>query len=202
MMDMSTAKNVVIVAVLLGTAYLAYTNRKQLLGILRPERKKKPKRRETKTGNAMNEVCQAFLMYANDFQGVFEPIYQASVGAISFERMRNVLKEWDIRMKNIAQAPIGLKSWWSTMVADSDTLAAKELQERCQQIVQMIQASGIIRDERTEIVAKEDTGMYYQEANGATIENEQRLHIDSPCWYLPSNPVRIIEKGYCEIIKA
>lgn len=199
-MDMSTAKNVVIVAVLLGTAYLAYTNRERLLGILRPERKKKPERREMGTRNAMTEVCQAFLMYANDFQGVYEPMYQASVGAISFERMRNVLKEWNIRMGNIGQPPISLKSWWSTMVADCDTLSAKELQGRCQQVVQMIQAGGIIRDGQTEIVAKTDTGMYYQESNNSSIESGQRLRVESPCWYLASNPVRIVEKGYCEII--
>ena len=197
---MSTAKNVVIVAVLLGTAYLAYTNRERLLGILRPERKKKPERREMGTRNAMTEVCQAFLMYANDFQGVYEPMYQASVGAISFERMRNVLKEWNIRMGNIGQPPISLKSWWSTMVADCDTLSAKELQGRCQQVVQMIQAGGIIRDGQTEIVAKTDTGMYYQESNNSSIESGQRLRVESPCWYLASNPVRIVEKGYCEII--
>lgn len=199
-MDMSTAKNVVIVAVLLGTAYLAYANRKQLLGILRPERTKKPKRRETKTGNAMNEVCKAFLMYANDFQGVYEPMYQASVGAISFERMRNVLKEWDIRMGNIGQPPICLKSWWLTMVADCDTLTAKEFEARCQQVIQMVLASGIIRDDQTEIMAKTETGMYYQESNNSSIESGQRLRVESPCWYLPSNPVRIVEKGYCEII--
>lgn len=200
-MDMSTAKNVVIVAVLLGTAYLAYANRGRLLGILRPERTKKPKRRETGTRNAMTEVCKAFLMYANDFQGVYEPMYQASVGAISFERMRNVLKEWNIRMGNIGQPPICLKSWWLTMVADCDMLTAKELQARCQQVIQMILASGIIRDDQTEIMAKTETGMYYQESNNSSIESGQRLRVESPCWYLPSNPVRIVEKGYCEIIK-
>ncbi len=149
----------------------------------------------------MTEVCKAFLMYANDFQGVYEPMYQASVGAISFERMRNVLKEWNIRMGNIGQPPICLKSWWLTMVADCDTLTAKELQARCQQVIQMILASGIIRDDQTEIMAKTETGMYYQKSNNISIESGQKLRIESPCWYLPSNPVRIVEKGYCEIIK-
>lgn len=197
-MDMSTAKNVAIVALLLGTAYLAYVNRKQLLRILRPQQEKKPKRRET--GNAMTEVCQAFLMYADNFQGLLETMYKASVGVISEERKRNVLREWDIRMKNIAQAPIGLKSWWSTVIADCETMSDKELLERAQQIIQIIQSCGIVRDDRSEIVAEEDTGIYYQHATGNKLISGQTLRIESPCWYLPCKPVRIIEKGYCEIL--
>lgn len=198
-MDMSTAKNVAIVALLLGTAYLAYVNRKQLLRILRPQQEKKPKRGERGTVNAMTEVCQAFLMYADNFQGLFETMYKTSVGAISEERKRNVLKEWDIRMKNIAQAPIGLKSWWSTVIAGCETLTDKELQERAHQIMQMIQSCSIVRDNRKEIVAEEDTGMYYQHSDGNLLMAGQELRVETPCWYLPGNPLRIIEKGYCGI---
>lgn len=197
-MDMSTAKNVVIVALLLGTAYLAYVNRKQLLRILRPQQEKKPKRRET--GNAMTEVCQAFLIYADNFQGLLETMFKASVGAISEERTRNVLREWDIRMKNIAQTPIGLKSWWSTVIIDCETLTDKELQGRARQIIQMILSCGIVRDEQTEIVAQEDTCLFYENSDGSKLVTGQKLSIESPCWYLPGNPARIIEKGYCEMI--
>ncbi len=199
-MDMSTAKNVAIVALLLGTAYLAYVNRKQLLRILRPQQEKKPKRRERVTGNAMNEVGQVFLMYVDNFQDLLETMYKASVGAISEERTRNVLREWDIRMKNIAQAPIGLKSWWSTVIVDSETLTDKERQGRAKLVVQMILSCGIVRDEQTEMVAQEDTCMYYENSDGSKLVAGQKLQIESPCWYLPGNPVRIIEKGYCEMI--
>jgi len=199
-MDMSTAKNVAIFALLLGTAYLAYVNRKQLFRILRPQLKKKPKRRERETGNAMAEVCQAFLMYADNFQGLFETMYKASVGAISEERKMNVLREWDIRMKNIAQAPIGLKSWWSTVVANIESLTNDDLQERAIQVINMIKSCRIIRDDRKEIFANEDTSMFYQNQDGKTWKVGQRLQVDSPCWYMQSNPVRIIEKGYCEIL--
>ena len=197
-MDMSTVKNVAIVAVLLGTAYLAYVNRKQLLRILRPQQEKKPRRRET--GNAMTEVCQAFLMFADNFQGLLETMYKASVGAISEERKRNVLREWNIRMKNVAQAPIGLKSWWSTVIANCEILSDKELQERAQQIVQMIQSCGVVRDDQTEMVAQEDTSMYYENSDESKLVAGQKLRIESPCWYLPGNPVRIIEKGFCEMM--
>lgn len=199
-MDMSTAKNVAIVALLLGTAYIAYVNRKQLLRILRPQQEKKPKRREHETGDAMNEVGRAFLMYADNFQGLLETMYKASVGAISEERTRNVLREWDIRMKNIAQAPIGLKSWWATVIVDSETLTDKELQGRAKQVIQMILSCGIVRDEQTEMVAQEDTCLYYENSVGSKLVAGQELRIESPCWYLPGNPARIIEKGYCEII--
>lgn len=199
-MEMSTVKNVAIVALLLGTAYLAYVNRKQLLRILRPQPEKKPKRRKRETGNAMTEVCKFFLMYADNFQGLLETMYKASVGTISVERKRNVLREWDIRMKNIAQIPMGLKSWWSTVIADCETSSDKKLQGRTQQVIQMIQSCGIVRDEHTEIVAQDDTCMYYENSSGNKLVAGQKLRIESPCWYLPGTPVRIIEKGYCEII--
>ena len=198
-MDMSTVKNVVVVALMLGTAYVAYTNRKRLSNLLFGKNKK-PKKREKEIGNAMKEVCQAFLMYADNFQGLFETMYKASVGSISCERMRNVLQEWDIRMENIAQAPIGLRSWWATVIADFDNLSDEELRERAKRIVQMVLSSGVIRDERKEIVAEQDTTMYYQNSEEGEWDMGQQLHIESPCWYLPTSPARIIEKGYCVII--
>lgn len=198
-MDMNTVKNVAIVALLLGTAYIAYTNRKRLLNLLSGTNKK-PRKREKETSNAMTEVCQSFLMYADNFQGLFETMYKASLGSISHERMRNVLQEWNIRMGNIAQVPIGLRSWWATVIADCDKLTDKELQGRARSVVQMILSCGIVRDDRTEIVAGEDTGMYYQHAGGERWNIGQKLSIESACWYLPSSPVRIIEKGYCKTI--
>lgn len=198
-MDMGTVKNVAIVALVLGTAYIAYTNRKRLLNFL-SGRNEKPRKREKETSNAMKEVCQAFLMYADNFQGLFETMYKASVGSISHERTRNILREWDIRMGNIAQAPIGLTSWWATVIVDDDKLTDKELQNRAQGVVQMILSCGIVRDDRTEFMAVEDTGMYYQHIDGDKWNVGQKLCVESPSWYLPSNPVRIIEKGYCRTL--
>lgn len=198
-MDMGTVKNVAIVALVLGTAYIAYTNRKRLLNFL-SGRNEKPRKREKETSNAMKEVCQAFLMYADNFQGLFETMYKASVGSISHERTRNILREWDIRMGNITQAPIGLTSWWATVIVDDDKLTDKELQNRAQGVVQMILSCGIVRDDRTEFMAVEDTGMYYQHIDGDKWNLGQKLCVESPSWYLPSNPVRIIEKGYCKTL--
>lgn len=198
-MDMGTVKNVAIVALVLGTAYIAYTNRKRLLNFL-SGRNEKPRKREKETSNAMKEVCQAFLMYADNFQGLFETMYKASVGSISHERTRNILREWDIRMGNITQAPIGLTSWWATVIVDDDKLTDKELQNRAQGVVQMILSCGIVRDDRTEFMAVEDTGMYYQRIDGDKWNVGQKLCVESPSWYLPSNPVRIIEKGYCRTL--
>lgn len=199
-MDMSTVKNVAIVALLLGTAYIAYTNRKRLLNLFVSGKNKKPRKQVRETGNAMTEVCQAFLMFADNFQGLFETMYKASIGSISHERMRNVLQEWDIRMGNITQSPICLRSWWATIIADSDNLTDKELQGRARSVVQVILSSGIVRDDRTEIVATEDTGMYYEYADGEKWSVGKKLSVESPCWYLPSSPVRIIEKGYCKTL--
>ncbi len=198
-MDMSTVKNVAIVALVLGTAYIAYANRKRLLNLL-SGKNKNPRKQVKETNNAMTEVCQAFLMYADNFQGLFETMFKASVGGISLERTRNILQEWDIRMGNIAQAPIGLRSWWATIIAGYESLTDKELQGRAQSVVRVILSSGIVRDDKTEVVAAEDIGLYYQHVDGDIWNVSQKLSIESPCWYLPSNPVRIIEKGYCKTI--
>lgn len=198
-MDMSTAKNLAIVAVLLGTAYLAYVNRKRLLRLLVLEQGKKLTRKEYRH-DAMTDVCKEFLMCADNFQGIFETMYKASVGSISPERIRNVLLEWNIRMGGIAQASISLRSWWATVIADFDNLSDEELRERAKRIVQMVLSSGIIRDDRKEMVAVQDTTMYYQNSDEGEWDMGQQLHIESPCWYLPSSPARIIEKGYCVII--
>lgn len=200
-MDMSTAKNVAFAVFLLGTACLIFANRKRLRSFLQPEKKKKSQRSKKKTGNAMTEVCQTFLMYAENFQGLYEPMYRASIGAISQERMMNVLAEWDIRMNNIGQDAVCLKSWWATVITNCDRLSNLELQDRSRLVVEMIQSCGIIRDDLTEMVAKKDTGMYYHLSDGDRLLVGQQLRIESPCWYLPSCPVRVIEKGYCEIIK-
>ena len=64
----------------------------------------------------------------------------------------------------------------------------------------MIENCGILRDEKTELVADKNTNLYYQHVDGIMFELEQRLMVESPCWYMPTNPVRIIEKGYCELI--
>ena len=197
---MSTVKSVTIVAFLLGTCLLAYGNRKRLLKFLETKQGEKRMRGECNAGDAMAEVCRSFLMYADNFQGLFEPMYKASIGSISLERMRNVLMEWNIRMGNIGQAPISLKSWWATIIADFDNLLAPELQGLAESVVKMIFASGIVRDNKKDFVAEKDTNMFYQHPNGLIWNIGQKLRVESPCWFLSSIPVRIIEKGYCEII--
>ena len=196
---MSTVKNVTIVALLLGVAYWTYANRRRLMRILKPGHVQK-QMRKGKASDAIMEVCQAFLLFADNFQGLFEPMYKASVGSISHERMSNVLIEWDIRMGGIAQAPICLRSWWAIVIANMGTLSDKELQGRARMVVQMIRLCGIVRDDRTEIEAGEDTALYYLQSEGGKMVTGQKLRIEAPCWYLPSTPVRIIEKGYCGIL--
>ena len=103
-------------------------------------------------------------------------------------------------MKGIKNIPIELRGWWSTIIDEKVILNADELQKRAGQVVSMIENCGILRDEKTELVADKNTNLYYQHVDGIMFELEQRLMVESPCWYMPTNPVRIIEKGYCELI--
>lgn len=196
---MSVFKNITIAAILAGgIACLAYAYRKWML---RPRNSNHESGKKAHTADdALTEVCQNFLMYADNFQGLYEPMYKVSVGSISQERMKNILMEWDIRMGNISNAPISLKSWWATMIAGYEDLPANELQKRATSIVQMIFTAGIVRDDRKDLVASQDTVMYYHNPEGIKWEKGQKLHVEAACWYMPCVPVRIIEKGFCEII--
>ena len=64
----------------------------------------------------------------------------------------------------------------------------------------MIKKCGIIRDDRKELIVREDTSMYYQQSNGVPLNIGKQIRVESPCWYLPTTPVRVLEKGYCEIV--
>lgn len=199
-MDMSTVKNLALLAFMCGAAYAVYRNRKKILGAFIGKRTDVQKRKSVSANKTMQDVCNAFMVYANNFQGLYEPLYKASQGTLSQERKSNVLKEWDIRMGNISLIPIGLKSWWTTIVANLDSLSDKELQKQAAQVMEMIKACGIIRDNQKKLTAKSDTSLYYQNSEGKTWSIGQELLVESPCWYVRSTPVRVIEKGYCEII--
>ncbi len=201
-MDMNTIKNLAFAVILIGSAYLAYVNRERLKRFLAgdSEEKSKPKRKATSSTNAIEEVCQAFLLFADNFQGVFEPLYKASINGISLERKRNVFMEWDIRMGNIGNAPFSLKSWWSTISNDIAHSSDDELQDSAKTAIDMIKKCGIIRDDRKELIVREDTSMYYQQSNGVPLNIGKQIRVESPCWYLPTTPVRVLEKGYCEIV--
>ena len=197
---MDTIKGLAIAVAATGVAYLMYKNRDVLFKQRKLSYDSRNKKNKNSTTDAMAVVCDAFLTYADNFQGLFEPIYQASVNTISYERKKNVLVEWNIRMGGIGAAPVCLIRWWETIVKDLESLPDMELKKRAQNVVQMIGSCGIIRDNRLELTASERTPIYYQQVEGFSWEIGQQLRVESPCWYVPSSPVRIIEKGYIEII--
>lgn len=202
MMEMSTIKNIVTAAVVIGGVYLVYANRKRLQNLFGT------RKNNTLNGRVggndivdpMSGVYKNFILYADIFQGLYEPMFKASVGSISQERIKNVFAEWNIRMKGINNISIELRGWWSTIIDDKITLASNELQKRAEQVVNMIENCCILRDERSELVADNNTNLYYQHVDGIMFEQGQKLRVESPCWYMPTNPVRIIEKGYCELL--
>ncbi len=200
-MDMSTIKNILSATVLLGGACLVYANKDKLFRRFISHKPEEDKSSQEKGGTGvLKEVCQSFIMYSDVFQGLYEPMFKASLGRLSFERMRNVLTEWDIRVKSIGNAPVSLCEWWATVVADIDVLPNKEMQARAVMTMQMIDNCGIVRDNKTDFVADDETCRYYQHVDGLIFKTGQKLRVESPCWFMPTQPVRIIEKGYCEIL--
>lgn len=202
MMEMSTIKNIVTAAVVIGGVYLVYANRKRLQNLFGT------RKNNTVNGRAggndvvdpMSGVYKNFILYADIFQGLYEPMFKASVGSISQERIKNVFAEWNIRMKGIKNISIELRGWWSTIIDDKITLTSNELQKSAEQVVNVIGNCGILRDDKSEFIADNNTNLYYQHVDGIIFEQGQKLRVESPCWYMPTNPVRIIEKGYCELL--
>jgi hypothetical protein len=197
---MKVLKIFLILVLLSGILCYVYVNRKKLIALIRSFRDEKSQLIPPIRQITASEEGKAFIFYADNFQGLYETLYKASQGVISAERMKNVLTEWDIRMGNISQAPASLSQWWSTLIAGYDSSTGEELQSRAQLIFQMIQSSGIVRDEKKEFIAADDITMYYQTLEGALLTPGQKIRVESPCWFLPGNPVRIIEKGLCEIL--
>lgn len=197
---MKVIKIFLILVLLSGILCYVYVNRKKLIALIRSFRDEKSQLIPPIRQITASEEGKAFIFYADNFQGLYETLYKASQGVISAERMKNVLTEWDIRMGNISQAPASLSQWWSTLIAGYDSSTGEELQSRAQLIFQMIQSSGIVRDEKKEFIAADDITMYYQTLEGALLTPGQKIRVESPCWFLPGNPVRIIEKGLCEIL--
>ena len=195
-MDMSTVKNLAIAIVLIGAVCLTYVNRGRLKKFLF-RNSRESINGNPQTVNALKEVCQSFIMFADNFQGIYEPMFKASMGEISFERKKNVLIEWDIRINNIGKLPITLKGWWSTIIANLSSLPDDELQKRAILVIDMIKSCNIIRDKRTDLAVDETTLLYYQRSDGGALVIGQNVHVETPCWYLDSTPVRILEKGYC-----
>ena len=195
---MSVLKPFITITVIAGVTYLAYVHRDEIMKfILEMKDKMSPKKPEQPAENPIQEVCKAFLPYADRFEGLYEPLVKASLSTISEERAGNVLEEWRIRFSGIGpSAPSCLKSWWVS-VAEAEGLTP---QERAGKILDMVFSCNIVRDGKKEFTAGADTSLYYQEIDGKAWKEGDRLRVESPCWYVPGEPVRILEKGFCEII--
>ena len=181
--------------VVCGSAYYLYVNRKHL--------KKKLKglcseeHQFVSLCHADEQVFNAFLPYANEFDGLYEPLFKGAKGLRNKERMLNTINEWSLRIKKVCRTSPELNSWWDSIVAHIDTLDEKAIQARMGMITDFLQNVGIVRDSRSELIADEETSLYYMEVDDEVWSVGDKLYIDSPCWYLPTTPPRIIEKGYC-----
>lgn len=185
----------VIITLVLCVVILVYVGRKRIAAFLKHKQSKNEIADEVDI-----RVGQDFLACADSFEGLYEPMYNASLSSISQERMINVLREWNIRMNNNVGVTKCLTDWWSSVYSDLTGKSKDELQVIAQKVIQMIHSAGIIRDNREQFIAGSDICLFYQHVDDKSLEAGQRIRIDSPCWYIQCTPVRIIEKGYCEII--
>ena len=181
--------------VICGSAYYLYANRRQLKKKLKSLCSKKHD--IIALSHADVQVFNAFLPYANDFDGLYEHLFKGAKGLRNKERMLNTINEWSLRIKKVCRTSPELNGWWDVVVANLETLDEKAIQARMGMITDMLQNGGIVRDKRSELIADEETSLYYMEVDDEVWSVGDKLKVDSPCWYLPTTPPRIIEKGYC-----
>ena len=122
---------------------------------------------------ALKAVSNEFVACADSFRGIYESLYNVANTPCSREVIFNVLSEWDIRMNNIPNIPTNLKMWWKTIAINIEALGEKQLRDKAAQILEMIDAAGIIR-----------------------CNNPEEISLSYKCWYMNTTPVRIIEKIY------
>lgn len=200
-MDTDTFTKTVVTTVLLGgAAYIVYRNRGTIMRLLNMNKRFHNEDSPIGNNDAMKRVGNAFLTYADNFEGIYEALYRAASGSLSKERIFNTFAEWNIRMNNIRKAPVCLKDWWAIIANDKEALTENELRGRMEQVLDMLFLSGIKRDNRQILTVTNETMIYYQSTDGGSWSLGQELQVESPCWYIPCTPVRILEKGYCEII--
>jgi len=181
--------------VICGSAYYLYVNRRQIKKKLKGLRSKE--HYIIALRHADDQVFNAFLPYANDFDGLYEPLFKGAKGLRNKERMLNTINEWSLRIQKVCCTSPELNSWWNVVVANLDSLDEKAIQARMGMIADLLQNGGIVRDNRSELVADDETSLYYMEVDDEVWSVGDKLKVDSPCWYLPTTPPRIIEKGYC-----
>lgn len=191
--------NIFILAAIIGIVFLAFVYRKRYMA-MRITRARDKEKENSVSATAIADVCSEFILFADIFRGIYEPMYKASKGMISHERIKNTFLEWNIRIESINKRYERIRSWLMAITEGIDSLSKEELQGRALQIMDMIGQCGIRRDNRTELICDEETGRYYDTHNGSTMKCGKQLRVESPSWYINSTPVRIIEKGFCETI--
>ena len=147
----------------------------------------------------MQKAIDAFLPFANNFDGVYEPLFRGAHGRLRRERMLNTINQWKIRMQKPVGTSTDLNAWWKTVVENVDCLHDEALQQRMKDILEFIEQAGIVRDNHDVFIATEDTTIFYQCADEQQILSGASLQVESPCWYLHTTPPRIVEKGFCNI---
>lgn len=191
--------DIFIFVAIIGIVFLAFVYRKRYMAMRSTRAHDKEKENDV-NAIAIADVCSEFILFADIFRGIYEPMYKASKGMISHERIKNTFLEWNIRIESINKRYERLRCWLTAITEGIENLSMEELQGRALQIMDMIGQCGIRRDNRTELICDEDTGMYYDTHNESIMKCGKRLRVESPSWYINSTPVRIIEKGYCETI--
>lgn len=164
------------------------------------EKSDEPKRIDSDKGVAGSKASLEFLMYADNFSGLYETMYKVSKGRLSDERMKNVLTQWSIRMDNIPNMPSDLKKWHAESGLIQLITSRADMQECAQKIMWLVDKSGIKRDSSIDFKAGADISLYYQDDDDKNLSAGMEVRVCSPCWYLSSEPVRIIEKGTCTTI--
>jgi hypothetical protein len=125
----------------------------------------------------------------DSFTGLYESLHVVVNG--SSDKLFEVVKEWDTRVRFMKNRPFLNKKWDSLFEGFSEMEPA-EVKEKARLFLYFVFAAGIKRDGRHSITVNNETRFRYYTLNGEEFINGKNAEVAIPCWHFNN---KVIEKG-------
>ena len=126
------------------------------------------------------------------FIGLYEPIYQISIG--NMRNKTNTFGEWQLRIVNLGE-PTEFSRRFSKKFAKYENWNDDEYQKNAKYLLSIFAKAGIQRDSRTEFVADENIDLFYSTLDGRDIQPGETVHVLRGNWTLAD---KILDLGVLE----
>lgn len=185
---MKILRNLISLAAGVSVGALAYRFRKELSQTCRIIL---GKIKQDKSVECDNPPFDTFSVYAERFSGMYEPLYKAANSADE-KKLLKLIEQWGVRVAS--QSSSELSSWWNLSVEHNGF----SLLQKAEAILSMIEKNGIIRDSRKLFKVTTNDFQLYRNIDNEELSLESKVNVITPCWYINSNPIYVVEQGYVE----